>query len=109
MYTNAQVPSSPESITAILGISIEPLSSIFSQMSSLPSAVSKPPASAATEATKLAERIVKHLFNYVSGFVEGGSGVTPESLVPMGVIAKWYEVFLAKTRNTGIEFLERQE
>lgn len=58
--------------------------------------------------TLLAERIVKHLFNYVSGF-SGGTGVTPESLVPMSVIARWYEGFMGKVRNGGIGFLERGE
>jgi hypothetical protein len=57
--------------------------------------------------TVLAERIVKHLFNYVSGFVGGGSGITPESAVPMGVIVKWYDSFLSKVRAGGVGFLER--
>jgi hypothetical protein len=60
----------------------------------------------AKDPTLLAERIVKHLFNYVSGFV-GGSGVTPEVAVPMSIIAKWYESFMGKVRAGGIGFLER--
>ena len=35
----------------------------------------------------LAERIVKHLFNYVL-VGGGGGGVTPESAMPMRIIAK---------------------
>lgn len=97
----------PNEVTAVLGLSIEPLPQIQTQISGLPSAVAK---SDTTDISKdpgvLAERIVKHLFNYVSGFV-GGSGVTPELAVPMNIIAKWYESFMGKVRAGGIGFLER--
>lgn len=61
--------------------------------------------------TLLAEKIVKNLFNYVSGFVPGGGSgqVTPDSVVPMGVIAKWYEKFMTKVKAGGIGFLDREE
>ncbi|TFY54700.1 hypothetical protein EVJ58_g8704 [Rhodofomes roseus] len=100
-------PAAPADVTAILGIAIEPLSTIEAEMAALPNAVARP-ANAQPDATLLAERIVKHLFNYVSGFM-GGGPVTPESFVPMAMIAKWYEVFIGKVRNTGIGFLEHQE
>ena len=58
--------------------------------------------------TVLAERIVKHLFNYVSGFA-GDGGITPEVVLPMNIIAKWYDIFLSKVRAGGIGFLERGE
>lgn len=100
-------PTAPADVTAILGIAIEPLSTIEAEMAALPNAVARP-ANAQPDATLLAERIVKHLFNYVSGFM-GGGPVTPESFVPMAMIARWYEVFIGKVRNTGIGFLEHQE
>ncbi|VDC04357.1 unnamed protein product [Peniophora sp. CBMAI 1063] len=80
-------------LVATLGIAIEPLHVIQAEMSSLPSAVAR--ASATTDPTVLAEKIVKNLFNYVSGFVGGnGQSITPESAVPMGLLAKWgYEVY----------------
>lgn len=65
---------------ANLGIAIEPLSSIEAQVSNMPSAIAK--VDPLKDPTLLAERIVKNLFNYVSGFV---GVVTPESAVPMGV------------------------
>jgi len=70
-------------------------------------AISKP----GPDATLLAERIVKNLFNYVSGFVPGGGVgmVTADSVVPMGVIAKWYEKFLSKVKAGGVAFLESEE
>jgi len=69
-----------DSNTANLGIAIEPLSAIETQISNLPSTVAKQ--DPLKDPTLLAERIVKNLFNYVSGFV---GVVTPESAVPMGV------------------------
>lgn len=92
-------------VTAVLGLSVEPLVQIQTQMSTLPSAVAK--SDPARDPTVLAERIVKHLFNYVSGFVGGGGGVTPESAVPMSIIAKWYDSFMNKVRAGGVGFLER--
>ncbi|KAH7928867.1 DUF775-domain-containing protein [Leucogyrophana mollusca] len=111
-------PSSASDVTAVLGFSIEPLVQIASQVASLPasqvnsllsqhSAMTKAP-----DPSLLAERIAKHLFNYVSGFVPGGGGrggVTPDSVVPMGVIARWYESVLAKIKAGGVGFLEREE
>jgi hypothetical protein len=112
-------------VTAILGFSIEPLAQIQAQMVSMPPTNLSANANANTtgisgavsmpgpDATFLAERIVKNLFNYVSGFVPGGGNrggmVTPDSVVSMGVIAKWYEKFLSKVRAGGVGFLEREE
>jgi hypothetical protein len=115
-------------VTAILGFSIEPLAQIQAQMASMPVSNSSVASTGANlnsaiatgggavtlpapDATLLAERIVKNLFNYVSGFVPGGGGgmVTPDSVVPMGVIAKWYEKFLSKVKAGGVGFLEREE
>ena len=58
----------------------------------------------------LSERIVKHLFNYISSFagVDGGM-MTPQAMIPMGVIAKWYENFLNKVKAGGVSFLERDD
>lgn len=94
--------------TALLGLSIEPIVAIEAQLSTLPSAVAKPGGGIASNPTLLAEKTVKNLFNYLSGFA-GGTAVSPEVAVPIGLIVKWYEGFLAKVRNGGIGFLEREE
>jgi hypothetical protein len=107
--------------TVILGISIEPLDQIFPQLQSLPASsstnVNQDPASTALarpppDPTILAERIVRHLFNYLSGFAasSGGpsSGLNPSTAIPMSLIAKWYEVFVSKVKNSGMAFLERE-
>jgi protein Hikeshi len=96
-------------VTAVLGISIEPLPQILEQVGSLSPTMSRP-APAPLDGVILAEKIVKHLFNYVSGFVSGaGTSLSPESIVPMNVIARWYESFLSKVRAGGIGFLDRQD
>lgn len=97
-------------MTAILGISIEPIAQIQYQISSLQTgssgALAKPD-SLATQPGLLAERIVKHLINYISSFLGGGVG--PEVMLPMGIIVKWYESFSSKVKAGGIGFLEREE
>lgn len=99
-----------QDVTAILGLSIEPLSQIALQVQSLPSLLVKPGVDLTRDPTVLAERIVKHLFNYISGFTGGGSGMmSPQAMIPMGVVAKWYENFLNKLRAGGVGFLERDD
>ncbi|KDQ54175.1 hypothetical protein JAAARDRAFT_413789 [Jaapia argillacea MUCL 33604] len=102
------IPNMTE-VTAVLGLAIEPLSTISQEMALLPSSLSRPnPTNMMADPSILAERIVKHLFNYVSSFVSGpGVGITPESMVQMGVIARWYDSFLSKIRFGGVGFLER--
>ena len=71
-----------------------------------------PPRDPAAEATLLAERVVRHLFNYLSSFAAdagGSAAISPTSVVQLGWIQKWYESFLGKVRAGGIGFLERQE
>jgi len=98
-------------ITAILGISVEPLGDIQTQLSSLPSVLVK--SQAPPDAKVLAEKIVKHLFNYLSSFVAGSGGsssvLAPDSYVQMGVVTKWYESFMNKARSVGIGFLDNQD
>jgi hypothetical protein len=97
-----------QDVTAVLGLSIEPLSQIAAQVQSLPSSLVKPGVDLTRDPTVLAERIVKHLFNYISGFT-GGGGMSPQAMIPMGVIAKWYENFLNKVKAGGMGFLERDD
>ena len=98
-----------QDVTAVLGLSIEPLSQIAVQVQSLPSALVKPGVDLTRDPTVLAERIVKHLFNYISGFTGGGMMMSPQAMIPMGVIAKWYENFLNKVKAGGVGFLERDD
>ena len=108
-FFNPAQPTTGAGVTAVLGISIEPLPQIFEQVNALPSAVSNV-ASGPSGGAVLAEKIAKHLFNYISGFVSGSStSLSPDSMVPMNVIARWYESFLSKVRAGGVGFLDRQE
>ena len=92
----------------MLGLSIEPLDQIVQQVANLPSAVAAPRSNPVSDATLMAERIVKHLFNYISGFA-GGNALTPEVAIPMGTIVRWYESFISKVKNSGVGFLESQD
>ncbi|KAI0795587.1 hypothetical protein C8Q75DRAFT_803454 [Abortiporus biennis] len=95
------------SVTAVLGIAIEPLPQIMQEIALLPSAVAKANSNPVAEATIMAERIVKHLFNYLAGFT--GGVMTPDTTVPLGLVARWYENFIAKVRVGGVGFLENSE
>ncbi|KAJ7050441.1 hypothetical protein C8F01DRAFT_689209 [Mycena amicta] len=106
-------------VTAVLGLAIEPLANIAVQMESLQAntnvgnnntesnSTALVLASPLTDPARLAERVVKHLFNYVSGFT--GGGVSGDVSVPMELIVKWYESFVGKIRNGGVGFLERED
>lgn len=108
-----------DNVTAILGFAIEPLEAVAAQMAALPATTINATlggntmnvSSAMTrqlDPGALAERIARHLLNYVSGFVPSG-GMGPESMVPIGIIAKWYENFTGKLKAVGTGFLEREE
>jgi hypothetical protein len=101
---------------ALLGLAIEPLDAIQAQIppssansansTSTSNALVKPPSIA--DATILAEKIVKHLLNYLGGFTGGATG--PNVMVPMNMFMKWYESFTGKIRASGgIGFLENVE
>ncbi|KIJ16303.1 hypothetical protein PAXINDRAFT_168457 [Paxillus involutus ATCC 200175] len=113
-FTSAASATTGE-VTAILGFAVEPLEAVAAQIAALPTAainialasnsMSVTPSKPA-DPSALAEKIAKHLFNYVSGFVSSG-GVGPGSMVPMSVIARWYDSFVSKLRAGGTGFLER--
>lgn len=124
MFTSATLSSAPGQVTAILGLALEPLEAIAAQLAALPQAQTQnamnitptsTPASSLAPIAKpadpsvLAEKIARHLFNYIAGFVPAGANVGPDSTVSMGVIARWYESFIGKVRAGGIGFLERNE
>ncbi|KAL0946292.1 hypothetical protein HGRIS_012541 [Hohenbuehelia grisea] len=94
-------------VTAVLGLAMEPLAEIQQQISGLPMAIAKPAQDITKDTAALAERVVKHLFNYISSFLSGGASVAPDVAVPMSIIAKWYESFVAKLRAGGVGFLDR--
>ncbi|KAG8901225.1 hypothetical protein FRB99_005466 [Tulasnella sp. 403] len=101
-------------ITATIGISIEPLDAIQVQMATIhplgqAGSTSNQPSDAIArlpDPTMLAERIVKHLFNHLSSYQ---TGVGPQTLVPLGVIQKWYESLVGKLRAGGVAFLMKED
>ncbi|KDQ32689.1 hypothetical protein PLEOSDRAFT_1033993 [Pleurotus ostreatus PC15] len=111
-FTPAPAEKSTSDVVAILGLAIEPLDQIQVQVSGLPTAIVKSTIAqdVTRDATLMAERVVKHLFNYLSSFVGSvPGGFAPDVVVPVGMIAKWYDSFLSKVKTGGIGFLERDE
>jgi len=108
-FSGSSLAQSATDATAILGIAIEPLDQIAQALSSQSSAVATAPAASMDPGT-LAEKIVKHMFNYLSSFGgDGGVNVSQDTMVPMGVIVKWYENFVNKLRLRGVGFLQNEE
>lgn len=98
-----------DNTTAVLGIAVEPLDAIQAQLASMPSSVVRSPPTGVSDPTVLAEKIVKHLFNFLSSFGSNGGGVSPDTFIQLSAITRWYESFLSKIRAGGIGFLERQD
>ena len=107
--TGMEAINNVEDVTAVLGIAVEPLEVIQAQLTNLPSAVVRSSPSGLSDPTILAEKIVKHLFNFLSGFASGDGGISPDTFIQMSAITRWYESFVSKIRAGGIGFLERQE
>ena len=107
MGTTPLDPSSTD-VTAILGIAVEPVHVIQGELASIPLSIMAKPFGLA-DTTLLAERIVKHLLNYLAGFATNApiGGIEAENWVQLGVVQRWYESFVAKVRAGGIGFLER--
>jgi len=104
---------------AVLGISIEPLDSVLAQVASIHASGSENTAMSGTtftalsrrsnnlsDPTYLAQRIIQHLFNFLSSF---SSSSTPNGsvLIQMGDLRSWYEKLVAKIKNGGAAFLDR--
>ncbi|KAH9915189.1 DUF775-domain-containing protein [Epithele typhae] len=102
----------PTDVVAHVGISIEPLSQIQQEVVALPGQGQAvlTAEGRATQAAVMADRVVKNLFNYLSSFVDGNpAAMGADVMIPMGMIGRWYENFMAKLRTSGAGFLERQE
>ena len=85
-----------------MGISIESIDAVMQQVSGMPA-----PNQPVSDPMTLAEKVGKHLMNYLSSF--GESGPDGQVYVPMGAVGKWYESFITKVKVGGIGFLERQD
>ena len=100
--------SGDQNVTAILGLSVEPIHQIESQLQNIPGASGSGTPNLVQNSAALAERVVKHLINYISGFA-GGAAVNSNTMIPMNLIERWYEVFIGKLKAGGPGFFERGE
>ena len=98
-------------VTAILGIAIEPLQTILTQLPAQTGSAG--PKLPVNDAPLLAEKIAKHLFNYISSFTSeidyGSHSLASQNLIRLDIIRRWYESFMSKLRGGGISFLDREE
>jgi len=61
-----------------------------------------------SDPTYLAQKIIQHLFNFLSSF---SSSSTPSGsvLIQMADLRSWYEKLVAKIKNGGTAFLDRED
>ena len=89
-------PTASDNVTALLGIAIEPIDAVISQVSTLSTS-----GKSVADPDVLAERIARHLLNFTSSF-----GMAS---IPQRAIEQWYESFRGKVRAMGTSFLERAD
>ncbi|KAG8725586.1 hypothetical protein FRC09_008443 [Ceratobasidium sp. 395] len=105
----AAMNTAPDNATAVLGIAVEPIPAVEAQITSLTDNRVTKAGGGLSDPIVLAERVVKHLFTYLSSFVSDPGSLSPETVVPLNIIRKWYENFLTKIRSGGAGFLENSE
>ncbi|CAE6509147.1 unnamed protein product [Rhizoctonia solani] len=105
-------------VTAILGIAVEPIQAVEAQITTNTASQTgqptdnklvKPGPLGLVDPTVLAERIVKHMFTYLSSFVSDPGSLSPDTVVPLNIIRRWYDNFLTKIRSGGVSFLDNQD
>jgi hypothetical protein len=96
-------------VTAILGLSVEPLDEINTQISGMPASSSTTAVAPVrpAEVAVLAERIVKNMMDYLHSFAPPNA--RGDTAVPLAIIQKWYESFQSKIKSGRTAFLERDE
>lgn len=106
----AMIPQGDPS-EAVVGLSIQPLEAVFNQISTLQLAAG--PATTAplartpnpqimTDPAQLAQKVVQNLFNFLSSFESVGDGV----FVRLADLERWYDKFIQKIKNQGLQFLD---
>ncbi|ELU45407.1 insulin-degrading enzyme [Rhizoctonia solani AG-1 IA] len=83
-------------VTAILGIAVEPVQTVEAQInnnSMVQTAQStgqlvKPASQGLADPAILAEKIVKHMFTYLSSFVSDPGSLSPDTVVPLNIIRR---------------------
>ncbi|ORY27620.1 hypothetical protein BCR39DRAFT_565640 [Naematelia encephala] len=108
--------SNPQSLptgTATLGIEIAPAAQIEALLAELGGGedgkVRGKEVVARVEVGKVAEKVVKNLFNYLHSF-GGEVKLTPETPIPLSIFQQWYTNFVRKIENDkGASFLDRDD
>ncbi|KAK4689194.1 protein Hikeshi, partial [Tremellales sp. Uapishka_1] len=95
---------------ATLGIEIAPLGQLEALQATIASSSGKEVVRGGNQDIgKIAEKVVKNLFNYLHSF-GGDVTLTPETPIPLSVFQQWYTNFTRKIENDkGASFLERDD
>jgi hypothetical protein len=107
----AGVSSTTPSAPAQLGIEIAPIAAVDELAAVLKTSSgnsSNAVVAQRVDIGKVAEKIVKNLFNYLHSF--GDVKLTPETPIPLSVFQRWYDNFNRKIANDrGAAFLDRED
>ncbi|KAL1410285.1 hypothetical protein Q8F55_004291 [Vanrija albida] len=101
------VSAGTASAPAQLGIEIAPLEQVEAVQVGIKPVQGKEVA-ARVDVGKVADKVVKNLFNFLHSFGEGP--LTPDTPIPLSVFQRWYDNFVRKIENDrGAAFLDRQD
>ncbi|KAK1920899.1 hypothetical protein DB88DRAFT_519567 [Papiliotrema laurentii] len=104
----ANIPQGP-SPPAQLGIEIAPLPQLEALQAQISPEGKGKEVAQRVEVGKVAEKVVKNLFNYLHSF-GGDVKLTPETPIPLSVFQHWYNNFTRKIENDkGASFLDRED
>ncbi|MBE3041751.1 OPI10 family protein [Candidatus Bathyarchaeota archaeon] len=94
----------------VIGVSIEPATSVSARMMDMPSPKPSTPATSSaassTPAVVLAQKIIQSAFNFLSGF-SGNAGPDQIEVVPLKAFEEWWRKYEGRLRNDP-GFLDRE-
>lgn len=91
----------------VIGVSIEPATSVSARMMEMPAPKSSPSAGGAAPTVALAQKIIKSAFNFLSGF-SGTAGPGQVEVVPLKAFEDWWRKYEGRLRSDP-GFLDRED
>ncbi|KAL2106832.1 hypothetical protein VUR80DRAFT_6137 [Thermomyces stellatus] len=91
----------------VIGVSIEPASSVSARMMEMPGPKSSSSAGSSTPTVVLAQKIIQSAFNFLSGF-SGTAGPGQVEVVPLKAFEDWWRKYEGRLRSDP-GFLDREE
>lgn len=91
----------------VIGVSIEPASSVSARMMEMPASKSSSSSGSATSTVALAQKIIQSAFNFLSGF-SGTAGPGQVEVVPLKAFEDWWRKYEGRLRSDP-GFLDRED